>query len=323
MNGYSYCVPPTSEAEEEMSMTEPFRKILNPVDFDENSLATLVYAGQLARQNEGTVYLMHVVPTEKIYLLREVYRPEEGGGADPLWAEKVAQEKLQEIARERLGGVRCEILMRGSDDPAKTILETERKLGADLVVMATHGRTGFFHLVLGSVAEKVVRESSCPVLTIRRREEPSMVGPFGKILSPVDFDENSLAALDLVRQFAQQNNGTVYLLHVVPTDEIHLHREVYRPEEGGGADPVWAEKVTKEKLQRIAHERLSDGIRCQILTRIGDAAKTILEVEREVGADLVVMATHGRTGISHFILGSVAERMVRESSCPVLTIRRR
>ncbi|MBI3304102.1 MAG: universal stress protein [Deltaproteobacteria bacterium] len=145
---------------------------------------------------------------------------------------------------------------------------------------------------------------------------------FLRILSPVDFHENSLAALEYATQFARQYDATVYLLHVVPTDELHLHREVYRPEAGGGADVVWAEKVAKEKLEEIARERLSGGIRYEILTRVGDAAKIILETAEEVGAELIVMATHGRTGISHFFLGSVAERVVREAPCPVLTIRR-
>jgi len=101
-----------------------------------------------------------------------------------------------------------------------------------------------------------------------------------------------------------------------------LRREVYRPEEGGGADVQWAEKVSREKLQKIAQERLHGGIHHEILTRVGDAAKSILETAEEVGAELIVMATHGRTGISHFFLGSVAERVVREALCPVLTIRR-
>jgi universal stress protein A len=146
---------------------------------------------------------------------------------------------------------------------------------------------------------------------------------FLRILSPVDFHENSLAALEYAAQFARQSDATIYLLHVIPTDELHLHREVYRPEEGGGADVRWAEKVSKEKLQEVAQQRLSDGVRHETLTRVGDAAKSILAAAEEVGAELIVMATHGRTGLSHFFLGSVAEQVVREASCPVLTIRRK
>jgi len=150
-----------------------------------------------------------------------------------------------------------------------------------------------------------------------------MAPMFLRILSPVDFHENSLAALQYTAQFARQYDATVYLLHVIPTDELHLHREVYRPTEGGGADIRWAEKVSKENLQAIAQKHLSGGIRHEILTRVGDAAKSILETAEEVGAELIVMATHGRTGIAHFFLGSVAEQVVREAPCPVLTIRQK
>ena len=146
---------------------------------------------------------------------------------------------------------------------------------------------------------------------------------FLKILSPVDFDENSLAALEYTAQFAQQYDVTVYLLHVVPTAEIHLHRAGYHPEGGGGADVAWAEKVAKEQLRKIARERLSGGIRYEILTRVGDTSTVILETAEAVGAELIVMATHERTESSHSFLGSVAERVVHEASCPVLTIRRR
>ncbi len=144
---------------------------------------------------------------------------------------------------------------------------------------------------------------------------------FLRILSPVDFHENSPAALEYVTALARQYGATVYLLHVVPTDEIQLHRAVYQPEQGGGANVGWAEQVAKEKLQEIAQKHLSGGIGYEILTRVGGAAEGILETAEAVGAELIVLATHGRTGVARFFLGSVAERVVRESSCPVLTIR--
>ena len=82
------------------------------------------------------------------------------------------------MAQEHLGGVRCEIVTRLSGDPATGILEAEKELGADLVVMTTHGRTRIAHLILGSIAEKVVRESRCPVFTTRRGEELASTEPF-------------------------------------------------------------------------------------------------------------------------------------------------
>src|SRR5262245_52627166 len=142
--------------------------------------------------------------------------------------------------------------------------------------------------------------------------------PFRKILAPVYFDETSSASVDYAAHFAERNNGTVFLLHVVPTDEPHLLRDVYRPGEGGGANVPWAEKVARERLEHVAKERLAS-VHHEILTRVnGDAAACILEQRDRIDADLVTMATHGRTGISRLVLRSVAERVVRESRSPVL-----
>jgi len=303
-------------------MAELFRKILSPVYFDETSPVALEYARHFARQNDSTVYLLHVVPTDEFHLLREVYRPQEGGGADTGWAEMVAREKLQTMAQEHFGGVRCEVITRLNSDPVMGILEAETELGADLVVMATHGRTGIAHLILGSIAEKVVRESRCPVFTTRRGEELSGTEPFQKILVPVDIGERSVRALRYARGIAEQSKGIVYPLHIVPTEETELLlRDVYQAREGTRANLVVAEKVAKQKLAELAQEHLS-GVRYEPVLHVsGDPARTILEVERDVGADLIVMATHGFTGLFHLILGSLTEKMVREAACPVLSLR--
>jgi nucleotide-binding universal stress UspA family protein len=141
-------------------MSFPYRKILCPVDFDENSMAALDAAAQVARANDGIVYVFHVVPMiipptgMPVYV--DLYKGQE----------ETARSKLQEVARKRLAGVKYE-LMTHLGEPAGSIIKTEKKIGADLIVMATHGRRGFSRFVLGSVAELVLREAKCPVLTVR------------------------------------------------------------------------------------------------------------------------------------------------------------
>ena len=141
-------------------MEFPFRNILCPVDFDDNSLEALDLAGSLSRQNDGTLFIMHVVPMPATPIgmpaYMDLYKLQE----------ETARRKLAEIARKRLAGLKYELLVR-IGDPAVTVLNAERKVGADLVVMATHGRHGFSRFFLGSVAEIVLRESVCPVLTLR------------------------------------------------------------------------------------------------------------------------------------------------------------
>jgi nucleotide-binding universal stress UspA family protein/predicted transcriptional regulator len=139
-------------------MAFPFRNILCPVDFDENSLDAVDTSANLARQNDATVYVLHVVPI--LYVGTPAYVDLYKG------QEEIARGKLQEIAHSRLAGLKYELLT-DIGDPAGVILKTEKMTGADLVVMATHGRRGFSRLFIGSVTELVLRETKCPVLTVR------------------------------------------------------------------------------------------------------------------------------------------------------------
>jgi nucleotide-binding universal stress UspA family protein len=306
-------------------MERPFHKILCPIYFDETSPVALEYALHFARQDAGTVYLFHAVPTDEIHLLRKIYHPSEHGGADVVQAEQVARERLEELAREHLQGARYEIVTMCSGDSAKAILETEERTGADLVVMATHGRTGIAHLILGSVAEKVVRESKRPVFTTRRGEPLSGVKPFQKILVPVDISDPTNAALACARRIAEQSGGMLYPLHIVPTDETELLlHDVYEAREDKTShkvNAVVAEKVARRKLAALAEEHLG-GMRYEPLLQVsGDPAKTILEVVSDISADLIVMTTHGVSGFFHLLLGSITEKMMREANCPVLAFR--
>jgi universal stress protein A len=139
---------------------------------------------------------------------------------------------------------------------------------------------------------------------------------FQKILCPVDFDDGSASALDSAIRLARENQAKIYLIHVVPL-----------PLGAGRIAPISLEPyraqhdAAMERLQAIAKEKLEGKLNYEIVLRSGDPAENIIEAEDEIGADIVVMATHGRTGVSHFFLGSVAERVVRESSKPVLTLR--
>jgi nucleotide-binding universal stress UspA family protein len=303
-------------------MTAPFHTILCPVYFDETSPAALQYARYFARQGDSAVHLLHVVPTDELHLLRKIYRPEEGGGAGVVWAERVARERLEAIAQEHLGGVRYKILTWRSSDPATGILEVEKELSADLLVMATRGRTGIAHLLLSSVAEKVVREARCPVFTTRRGEELSEPHPLRTILVPVDIAERSAPVLMCARRMAEQCGGTVYPLHVVPTAETDLLlRDVYQAREGTRASLVVAERVARQKLKDLAQDYL-EGVPYETLLYVsGDPARIILEVGKDIGADVLVMATYGFTGVFHLLLGSLTEKVMREAHCPVLSFR--
>ena len=142
---------------------------------------------------------------------------------------------------------------------------------------------------------------------------------FRNILCPVDFDDNSMAALDIACKLAAQNDASLCLIHVVPFPVAPLV-----PGNVGAVPssfPIW-EQEAKVKLEQIGRERIPSTIQYEVVSTIGLPAEVIVRAEAERGIDLVVMATHGRSrsAVGHFFVGSVAERVVRESLCPVLIV---
>ncbi len=137
---------------------------------------------------------------------------------------------------------------------------------------------------------------------------------FRKVLCPIDFSEHSLTALEVALKVVQQNDAALYLLNVAPM-----------PAGAAGFQPVpldpypIVEKDRREQLEKLAREQIPAAVRCETLVTSGDPAERVLETARGLGADLIVMGTHGRKGLGHLVLGSVAERVVRESPIPVMT----
>jgi universal stress protein A len=142
-----------------------------------------------------------------------------------------------------------------------------------------------------------------------------MAAVFSRILCPIDFERDSMDALELACRLAKQNSATVYLLTVIgapPAAATALPPVAMNP------NPEF-EAGCLRRLEAIAREKLA-GVPHEIFVATGNAAPEILNLTAEQDIDLLVMGTHGRTGLKHFLLGSVAERVVRESPVPVLTI---
>jgi nucleotide-binding universal stress UspA family protein len=144
-----------------------------------------------------------------------------------------------------------------------------------------------------------------------------MLYPFHKILSPLQFDEHSIAALGLAKEVAARNDATVYLLHVIPIlpaiGEAAISAHVDSVEEGKARSML--EEIAKKHLADVKHEIILRG------AALSETANAVLGVAKEINADLIVMTTHGRSGLPHFFMGSVTEGVMRGAACPVLTIR--
>jgi nucleotide-binding universal stress UspA family protein len=135
---------------------------------------------------------------------------------------------------------------------------------------------------------------------------------FSRIIWPTDFDQRSLEALELAQKLCVQNDATLHLLHVSPTVSVPLGGVITKA--------VGDEVLAREKLLSIAAHRLR-AIQHEIIVTSGDPATKIVETAEALKAELIVIATHGRQGVPHFFLGSVAERIMREAPCPILAMR--
>ena len=141
-----------------------------------------------------------------------------------------------------------------------------------------------------------------------------MAFPYRRILAPVEFDETAHAVLDAAMRIAAESGGTIFLMHVVPlVAPIGMlnYVDIYKDQE----------KIARQKLESMVEHQRSE-LKCELMTRIGDPAHEILALERQMAADLIVLATHGRKGVRRMLLGSVADAVLRDATCPVLTVQR-
>ncbi len=246
--------------------------------------------------------LLHVLP--------ELHAPPGESPAVDLNLEKIAEVYLENASR-RLSGrpVRASV-WRG--DAAEEILKAASALHSDLIAMTTHARRGLGHLLMGSVAEAVVRESPLPVVLLRpgAGRKPQALH---RILVPMDGTEQSRQVLGVVRELAASQSVEIVLLHVVVpiiiTDPVTGFTPIGVP--NPPLDPV---ALLREDASRLTHE----GFPCRAEVGSGSAVDEILGTARTFDVDVIAMATSASTGLSHFFLGSVADDVVRRADRPVL-----
>lgn len=293
-------------------------RILYPVELTADTHHGLATAGGLARRFDAELLLAHAIDFPYPYLnqisvsfdLEAYYRE----------TEKAFGDRLEALAATVAPGVRTRaLLLRG--DPAGAIVQAIEDEDADLVVMPTHARTGFVRLLVGSVTEKVVRLSPAPVLIVPPSEERTGELAPRKILVPTDFSDRSDRALEPALELAASFDADVLMLHVVTIGEA----DPANPDWGFPAIPEQhveeAVKAAREQLESRTGG-VASGVRVATrLVRGFDAAEEIVRVAQEEDADLVVMATHGHTGLMRVLLGSTTAKVIRHLQRPLLTIK--
>ena len=310
----------------------PPKKILVPLDLSARSLQALRFARGLARQFGSALHLVHI--TEPLAYPTDLgYAPVISGELETELQEG-SRERLAAVVEEtRQGGFTVEGTLRVGR-PHSEIVATASELGADLLVLTTHGFTGLKHVLLGSVAERVVRHAPCPAWVVRDQETPGGTPPatpeaartaagaaepfrLQRLVVATDFSDDSRTALDYAAALARPYQASLLLVHVteLPYVEANLADVDTRAFEEG------ARQHAEEQLARWTETQRAAGTQVESRLLTGAAWHEIVILARETGAELVVAGTHGYTGLKHALLGSTAERLVRHAPCPVLVVR--
>lgn len=299
-----------------------FTRILCPVDLYETSAHAITDATALASSSGASLTLQYVyVP---------MFMPVPGL---PVPGDRVPAGEMDRVLEEvrmfaTAAGAPSDIpVVVDVGRPADEILARAVRDRADLIVMGTHGSGGFAHLILGSVTERVLRLSSCPVLTVPPRAQPTSTLRFQRIVCAVDFSEWSLAALDLAASLAQEGGAALTAVHAVEWPWPEPPAPTF-----GDLAPEQARALLEFRryMTDRAASRLGDVVRdvvagrCEVKVEVahGKPYVALMGVASAGQADLIVLGVHGRSTLDLALLGSTTNQVVRHATCPVLTVRR-
>ena len=294
-------------------------KIVVGIDFSDESTAAAQHAMNIARRTGAEVILVHV----GVVLGAQAHPPTEPARE----LERLAQDQLAsdrerlEQLRERISGQGVSVSHMVMDGfPDSGLCEAVESLGAELLIVGTHGRTGFKRFLLGSVAERTVRNSHSATLVARKG---NVAGGYKRIVVPTDFSDSAEAALRLALVLAAPE-GCIELLHcwTLPPRATSYFGPASIGESVFG--PVRAELAedAQKRCAELVKDHGRDDVELKIHVVEANPAHGIQDLigGDDANYDLVVMGSHSRHGIQRLLLGSVAERTVRHAPCSVLVV---
>jgi nucleotide-binding universal stress UspA family protein len=296
-----------------MNSNAELETIVIATDFSPEADRAVAVGARLARHSGASVILFHAydpLPLGPVV----AYPSQLWSGADFALALKDEGDKLLAETRERLLDdiEHVEIVNAPLGSASVAICNEARDRHADLVVVGTHGRTGVARILIGSVAEQVVRHAPCAVLTVHPTVQPETFPR--RIVVTTDFSADAEPALTQAAALARRYGAPVTLVHVYETSRGRLARdpayqrfEDVEDELRGALEDLYRERVGAEPSVELLQGR--------------SAPDAIVEYARAHGFDLIAISTHGRTGLARLLIGSVAERVTRHAHCPVWTAR--
>jgi len=284
------------------------RQILCPTDFSVFSARAFEHALSLAAWYQAPITVLHVLP-EPVVASRALAYVSSPMLLDASLRDSIQADLSSLVEPANRAGLHAAGELRDGE-PAAEIVRVAQELHADLIVVGTHGRTGFQRWVLGSVAETVLRRAPCPVLTVpaHAADHPGSMF-FKRILCATDFSPASEAAVRYASTLAAEADASLLLVHV-------LDRPGAGPE-GNGRGPDF-ECAARAQLRRAVPPEAREWCQPEEIVTCGKAAPEVLRLAAEREAELIVMGVHGRSLLDLMAFGSVTHQVVREAVCPVL-----
>ena len=313
-----------SQTDPERPKSLQIRNVLVPVDFSSRSIEALEFTHPLARHFRANLHLIHVF--EPDYPLAALL-------AMPMIAPETeiaprVRQHLEDLAKGLGIDVEPDKIHALKGSPFEEICRFARESSIDLIVTATRGNTGLQHLALGSTAERIVRYAPCPVLVARPGKGWKETGgngglqksdrPFRRIVVPVDFSTCSMKGLAYARSLAREFDARLHLLNSVAV-QYYLTSDEYARFDL----PLLmreAEETAREQMSNLMHRTDWEGLEVESSLEVGHAGERICTLAEKDQADLIVTATHGRTGLKHILLGSTAEYVVQHAPCSVMVV---
>ncbi len=305
------------------------RPILVPMDGSDVANGILPYVLPIAGKANIPLVLLAAVDPDAIDCPASVMSAAPTSVGEPM---AICRARIEESSRVHAQDTLHRVAARLKDDgmeakatvaigdPAEEILRVSEEEGCGLIAMSTHGRNPIGRSILGSVTDRVIRASNVPVLTVtparvkKHREEDA---PLTTIVAPLDGSELAQRALPYVERLARVLSMEILLARVVGTEHPTYTDLGFRV-------PAFREEMNweaTEYLEQVAQHLRDKGLTVRSQVLAGPTARALLNLAHETPHNLIAMTTHGRTGLSRWMMGSVASTLVRRSGDPVLVIR--
>jgi|AntRauTorcE11897_2_1112592.scaffolds.fasta_scaffold00808_12 nucleotide-binding universal stress UspA family protein len=285
-------------------------KILVPLDFSDAGKYALQAAQKIATLFDGSITPFHsYVP------ISDLYGPDMFGLettpttplANPEEVENMHREHLQEFVEDKISGKLLGEPVLSIGNPAQAISETAKDF--DIIVMSTHGRSGFSRFFLGSVSDKVLRMAHIPVLVVNKEKQ---LKSLKRIMLATDFSNHSKQAFPVAKEIASKAKATIELVHILSFDP----HEKDQPDES-------TITLRRQRLEVLAKEELHDIdhlVETKLIISSNTPHEAILNENLNHPHDLIIMSTVGRTGIDYLMMGSTTSNVVRHVKSPVLSV---